>query len=451
MPYLKTLGIFLALTFLAPEICAKETDDVEKNRLNAQWLADFAAMRQLNELGQTAENEQDWLKAAKYYSRASQYGENVPGPIGMWVDFAALKAYANAGDSKALNTFMRKVANRGFRFPEYIEGNPVFSQIKDETYFKHSLEQIKTSANAYRIARSNPEDAKLVFDDVPRFWAALDLAATKKYASQKAAIYRQHYLAEGSPGLIDYHWFKTKTMERLINKIDASPQFYAGIREQTLRAASFEPQIRDGFRKLKALYPDAYFPDVTFVIGRLNSGGTAGPSGMLIGLDVWSWTKGTSLDGISPGFQKILKSSNLQRLPYIVIHEHIHSLQAYTGKSSLLRGAIQEGSADFLALKVMPEVDLPAYFVWGKNNEEQIWNRFKKEMNGTDHSNWIGNNNADPGSDWHADLGYFIGAQISKAYYEQSTDKRQAIKDLLFVNDAQVILQQSGYANKFEK
>jgi hypothetical protein len=438
---LRTLCYLLALSVSC--VAATERD--------ISWLADYAAMRQFVELGQTASNNDNWPLAAKYYAQASELSGSIPGELGQWMDSYTIQAYAKSGSLDALDRHIGHAANRGYRSAGFIENNADFNKLPKSTEFKSALNLIRNSDKQYQHERLAPEAAKLVFDDVPRFWLAYDLAKQKRSASEKAAIFRQHYLANGSAGLVEYHWIKTQSMERLVKKIEESPGFYEGIRQQTLKAAAYEPQIRDGFDALKMLYPDAYFPDVSFVIGRLNSGGTAGPSGMLIGLDVWSWTEGVPLDGISPGFQKILKSSSLERLPYVVIHEHIHSLQSYTGEVTTLRSAIQEGSADFLTLKALPNAPLPPYFIWGYANEERIWNRFKEEMNGNDSSDWIGNNSTEYDDSWHADLGYFIGAEIAKAYYEQAKDKQQAIKDLLHVNDPGNILAKSEYAERFKK
>jgi hypothetical protein len=417
----------------------------------ALWLADYAAMRQLNELGQGAEKEEKWAKAAAYYEQALKHAAKVPSPIGFWLEYAAIEANTKAGQIDNALRLLSKTADHGFRFPEAIKGDPLFKDLENDPRFHKAMEAIEAHASTYRSARSNPEAAKLIFDDVPRFWAAYDKAREFTYEPRMAAKFRKHYLAPATSGMIDYHWIKTGSMEQLARKISEAPDFYDGIREQTLRAVSYEPQIREGFKKLKALYHDAHFPDVTFVVGRLNSGGTAGPSGMLIGLDVWSWTEGVPLDGISPGFQKVLTSSNLDKLPYIVVHEQIHAMQSYSGKSTLLRGVLQEGSADFLAQLALPDAGVPPYFTWGYAHEELVWNRFKEDMLGTDFSNWIANNSEAIGDDWHADLGYFIGAQICKAYYDQAEDKQQAIKDLLYVNDAEAIFAKSGYANKFAK
>ena len=64
-------------------------------------------------------------------------------------------------------------------------------------------------------------------------------------------------------------------------------------------------------------------------------------------------------------------------------------------------------------------------------------------------SNWSGNNGLVEDENWYADLGYFVGARICEAYYEQAEDKRQAIEDLLFISDPAAILEASGYAARF--
>ena len=51
-----------------------------------------------------------------------------------------------------------------------------------------------------------------------------------------------------------------------------------------------------------------------------------------------------------------------------------------------------------------------------------------------------------------ADLGYFIGAKICESYYNQASDKQQAIKDLLTLDPdkADEFLTKSKYADKFK-
>jgi hypothetical protein len=260
----------------------------------------------------------------------------------------------------------------------------------------------------------------------------------------KAAVFREHYLAPGTPGLIDYFHLKIGSAEALAAQVERSPGYYDGIRARTIEVQRLEPQVRAGLERLLALYPAATVPDVTFVVGRLTSGGTVGPAGMLIGVDIWSWQEGVSLDGISAGMQQLLRGSSLEMLPFVVLHEHVHTLQQYATESTLLDNALVEGSADFIAGLALPDMPKPYYYRWGLAREAMVWAAFAQEMAGSDTSRWIANQNRAT-AEWSADLGYFVGARIAEAYYAQADDKQQAITDLLFVKDARAILARSGY------
>lgn len=72
--------------------------------------------------------------------------------------------------------------------------------------------------------------------------------------------------------------------------------------------------IRAAFRRLKAIYPAAVFPDVYFAIGRFNSGGTASKHGLLIGAEMYR---------------------DASALPAIVSHELIHFQQDYANRTPL--------------------------------------------------------------------------------------------------------------------
>ena len=124
-------------------------------------------------------------------------------------------------------------------------------------------------------------------------------------------------------------------------------------------------------------------------------------------------------------------------------------MQSYSGEPSLLLSVLQEGSADFLAKLALPEQSNPPHYEWGLQHETRIWARFVEEMDGNDLSNWIGNNSSNIAADWHADVGYFLGARIAEAYYKQAEDKEQAVRDLLYVNNPHDVLVASGYAEKF--
>lgn len=406
-------------------------------------------MQQLVELGDSAEESEKFADAAIYFSRAFSLSDRIPSPVGLYAAMSSARAYMKGGDRKGAIQILKGAAARGSRQADWVANSSDFESLRHDERFKVAVANMRENAVAFHESHRHAEDARLIFDDVERFWKAYDLAAVADNPARKAAIFREHYLAPGTPGLIDYHWLKIHSMERMVERIEKSRGYYDGIRERSLSAKSFVSVIRDGLRRFMALYPEASAPDVTFVIGRMSSGGTAGQTGMLIGLDMWSWEEGVPLEGIEEGYQKAVRNLNLDSLPFIVVHEHIHALQQYGGDSSVLRSAIQEGSADFLAGLALPGQDKPHYYKWGLEREEMIWRRFKNEMSSKKFENWVGNNSVALDEDWHADLGYFVGARISEAYYEKAEDKQQAIRDLVVVHDPKAVLDKSGYAKRF--
>lgn len=70
-----------------------------------------------------------------------------------------------------------------------------------------------------------------------------------------------------------------------------------------------------------------------------------------------------------------------------------------------------------------------------------------RRCHGTDTSEWLYNGSDVKGRP--ADLGYYVGFKISEAYYTKSKDKKQAIRDILEMQDFDALLKASGYADKF--
>ncbi|MFD1468370.1 TPR end-of-group domain-containing protein [Hymenobacter caeli] len=290
---------------------------------------------------------------------------------------------------------------------------------------------------------SDPRNARLVTSDITLFWRAYDLVA--KDPAHAAAIYQREYFDKGSPGLQDYYQLKIKSVKAFVANQTAKPEFYRAIRPNTLRIATMTPQIQAGFVKLKEIYPEARFPNVYFVVGRWNSGGTASGNGMLVGADQQCRTPDTPLAELDLWERN--NFADLSGLPGLVAHEQVHFIQKSSSDPSLLRGAINEGMADFLAELTTghnPNARLQAY---AGAHEKEIWASFTKEMAGSSWSNWIGNATQET-ADKPADLGYFVGYKICQSYYQEASDKKQAVHDILNISDYPAFLAKSRYAEK---
>jgi hypothetical protein len=63
--------------------------------------------------------------------------------------------------------------------------------------------------------------------------------------------------------------------------------------------------------------------------------------------------------------------------------------------------------------------------VYGRAHDAEIWRDFETDMYKPDYSNWL--YNARTAKDRPADLGYYIGYLITRAYYIKAKDQRQAL------------------------
>jgi len=81
---------------------------------------------------------------------------------------------------------------------------------------------------------------------------------------------RREYLNRGTQGLRDFIPYRILSAVDLAARIRRDRGRYEAVRPATGRVSEMESQIRATFHALKALYPDAVFPDVYFVVGRFN-------------------------------------------------------------------------------------------------------------------------------------------------------------------------------------
>ena len=106
--------------------------------------------------------------------------------------------------------------------------------------------------------------------------------------------------------------------------------------------------------------------------------------------------------------------------------------------------------ADFIGELISGETANRKIFDWAKGKEKQIWADFKKDMYYDRYSNWIGNYSK-ASKDSYPDLGYWIGYEICKSYYENAEDKKQAIQDMLTIQDYRKFLADSKWESKLQQ
>jgi len=292
-----------------------------------------------------------------------------------------------------------------------------------------------TTLLAVAVATASAVGAPAVTDirttDVDLFYRLYDAA----HGAPSADTLQHDYIDAGSPGVRQFVPQRILSGEALAKKIAANPALYQRARDCMATLPTVKTRLRSAFRKLAALDPAATFPPVIILIGRGNSGGTTGKSGVLIGLETIC-----SADWLQP--------DPADRLTHLIAHEYVHVQQFPDGgedaaPDTVLRQSLVEGGAEFIAELTSGEASESYLQSWTQGHGKEIGEAFLKDQDSTDLKPWLYNGH---GTREHpGDLGYWIGYEICRAYYRQAGDKRAAIHDILTLADPKALLAKSGW------
>jgi hypothetical protein len=243
------------------------------------------------------------------------------------------------------------------------------------------------------------------------------------------------YFHDATRGLRGYDTKFHMRRKSLCSAIHRAPAQYAAIEPKLAGLDSAVTQVDSIFGRFRAIYPQGKQPGVYFVVGSGIATGTTTRGGdpmVLIGVE---------------------RTGDPARLAGVVAHEFVHTQQDYpwigifTGGPSFLRGtllrqSIMEGSANLIAELV---TGTPSRNEYAEAHERELWTQFEREMHGKDYSHWLWNGGNPKRGDRPADLGYWIGYRITKAYYDRAPDKARAIHDILTIRNFDRFLAASGY------
>jgi uncharacterized protein YjaZ len=276
-------------------------------------------------------------------------------------------------------------------------------------------------AKTENFIRQNPEDAIIITADIDNFWASFDMLE-----SYKGNPFEEFYVKRGSDGVKNFlNDNRIVNADTLRATVLRRKQDYINIRKNTLEVKTIEKQCRSTYYALKYLYPKTIFPPLYFVIGRFNTGGLSIPSMQIIGTEM----------------------NSPENIPFIVAHELVHAQQNIPYKYKiLLEQCIIEGSADFIGELISGKVSSRAAYEYAIGKDKLLWEDFLKDMNlgeNDNFANWL--YAGDRKDERPADMGYYIGYVITKAYYNKAKDKRKAIEEILNIKDCKQFLADSGY------
>ncbi|MBC7937227.1 MAG: hypothetical protein H7Y86_17925 [Rhizobacter sp.] len=395
----------------------------------------------LGKQGDSLYKMQDYRSAAARYLAAAKQTPAHTNPKSFYYNAACCYALLNEHDTakKYLDKALYKHQYKNF---DGLLADKDFESMHKLEYWKN----IQTFIAKEKQRLGDPANTKLVTTDIHNFWTAYD--AAEKDTANRQQIFIDQYFNKATPGLQDYYLMKIGSVAAFVKNQDQKKDFYKAIRANTLKIDLMKTEIIGYLQQLKTLYDDAIFPDIYFVIGRWNSAGTASDNGMLIGVDQQVKTPDIPLHELS-----LWAKNNFQpadRLPIVVTHELIHSQQTKMKEdTTLLFFAVVEGMADFMCELITGKNPSQRQHEFAKTRKKQVWEDFKKEMYLQRYYNWIANGNQES-AEKPADLGYYVGYEICKAYYDRAPDKKQAIKDFFNLKDYKDFLEKSGYEEKMK-
>jgi hypothetical protein len=346
-------------------------------------------------------------------------------------------------------------AKTDYTFKVYRFNHPENTDSGKLSIFIKSLDKAELAERKKIKKELMAENAKTVLTtDIDHFWQAVDALSNCKTHTDSVSAIQRLYFDRATDGLIDFIAARDLTAEAQLQLVARYPKFYASVRKNTLEVKKSEKVIQELFVKFQSLYANFKPFKVCFAIGILNTGGTVSDKFVLIGTEIMASSKNVDVS------EFIARKENnragmlsgdgdlVQKIRNIVAHECVHTQQKNISdtatKCPLLWQVLKEGICDFIGEMVAGKQINGAAHEYGDKHEKELWDELKVNLCSSDMSKWLYNGQS--AKDRPGDLGYYMGYRIAKAYYEQATDKRQAIIDMIELTLPMQFLQKSKYS-----
>jgi hypothetical protein len=276
------------------------------------------------------------------------------------------------------------------------------------------------------IYAQSARTSKVYTEDIDNFWIAFDSAHTTSDTVKQQRFIQKLYVDKGTAGLHAFMKVRDYNASLWVELINKYPKFWASIRPNTLQIKKQAKPIEASVKRFKKLYPEMRPASMYFTVGGLRSGGTTTADMVLVGTEIAAADQHTDASEIGDWLQGVFKAQNASNLVSLNIHEYVHTQQKEPG-ISVLSQCLKEGAADFVAELVTGIPNNTAYVTYGRQHESELKPTFKIDMFSNATSKWLYNGS----ESGQADLGYFMGYQLCKAYYQQQKDKSQALKSII--------------------
>jgi len=294
-------------------------------------------------------------------------------------------------------------------------------------------------------------DAAIQTSDIDRFWEAYDAVRSAADRPTRLALFQRLYLDPATPGLRALIAARHYTLAQYVDSIDAYPKFWGSIRPLTARAGEAAAPLGKSLAAFRRLYPELKPASITYAIGVLRTGGTTTGNMVLIGAEIALADETVDVSEL-PEPMRTRLGTFFRTRPFANngqnnVHEYVHTQQRDSGDTLAARVAY-EGVAEFVAERVTGRRPPLQLYVYGPAHRNAVRDRFRVDMAKTDWDDWL--YNSDRNAFGVSDMGYFVGYEIARGFYERAHDKRAAIRamiELRYDDEAAVrdYIARSGY------
>jgi uncharacterized protein YjaZ len=271
--------------------------------------------------------------------------------------------------------------------------------------------------------------SKIYTSDITNFWIAYDSIQTTNSHSQKVKYISDLYIKKATNGLQDFIAAREFSANEWVNLIEAYPKYWKSVRLQTLSILNDVGFLENLSKRFKEIYPDFIEPEIYFTIGCLRSGGTTTTGRILIGAEIGAANETTESSELSEWLKNLFKTNN--GIVQLVAHEmnHTQQIESPDSLNTLLNQIIKEGSCDFIAELLINKQYTAPHTNYGLIHKKSLLKEFYNHKDQIAFDNWLYNGNESQKKP--ADLGYYIGYEICKTYYENAINKSGAIKEIV--------------------
>lgn len=412
--------------------------------LSAQTPSAESTFPDLDAIGRTCDGfrkNQEYAEAAQlYFATAERLQSSELYVYAAWQfglannEIAALQAINRSIDRGMCNPYILK----SYQLEKVGIGSPLRKEVD------RRLDSIQQSLK--KISHFD-----MVTTPLTEFWPYFNQA---RHDKPNAATYFETYIKKGSTAIKDYYHIRYENTRNMVQQmIEKTPDHYV-YTEQFYKNAGLKNVKKKMYNmmvKLSKIYPQAVYPKVYLVPGILTGNGTQTELGLFIGAEMFVHSATLPTTGLT-NWQRA-NVAPLADMIYVTIHELMHFQQSYKDdlyKDKLIGKTIEEGVCDFLVELVSTKTTLAKSrldnIAYLNDPEKMKWicNEFKRDMYTSNLGLWMYNGGAI--HDRPSDLAYTMGYLICKSFYENSTNKKEAVQELLQTADFRKIINGSAYA-----